>query len=168
MDAFRHIRMGLSSIGDSGFSATALNTRAGQPMSIPPPGPDYAQWGVPRSLKDDVRFANKAIPARKGTVWSWTGSEYVGEHNKPAPWRPSTITTDSVSSEALTSSEDFIILPHTACENLYIATCGSFHGWRFFPVLGKYVVEMLDDMLDPALQKKWPGIESCPLRSTMP
>jgi glycine/D-amino acid oxidase-like deaminating enzyme len=57
--------------------------------------------------------------------------------------------------EAITPSEDFIISPHSACENLYVATCGSFHGWKFFPILGKYVVEMLDGLLDPALQKKW-------------
>lgn len=55
----------------------------------------------------------------------------------------------------MTPSNDFIISPHSACENLYVATCGSFHGFKFFPVLGKYVVEMLDGLLDPALQQKW-------------
>ena len=55
----------------------------------------------------------------------------------------------------MTPSEDFIISPHSACPGLYIATCGSFHGFKFLPVLGKYVVEMLEGRLDPELQKKW-------------
>lgn len=38
---------------------------------------------------------------------------------------------------------------------MYVATCGSFHGWKFFPVLGKYVVQMLDGVLEDGLTKKW-------------
>ena len=38
---------------------------------------------------------------------------------------------------------------------MYIATCGSFHGFKFLPVIGKYVVEMLDGTLDEALVEKW-------------
>ena len=45
--------------------------------------------------------------------------------------------------------------PHSACDGLFIATCGSFHGFKFLPVLGKYVVEMLCGELVPTLQKKW-------------
>ena len=57
--------------------------------------------------------------------------------------------------EALTPSKDFIISPHSACEGLYIATCGSFHGFKFLPILGKYVVEMLEGKLHPELEKRW-------------
>jgi glycine/D-amino acid oxidase-like deaminating enzyme len=57
--------------------------------------------------------------------------------------------------EALTPSRDFVISPHSACNGLFIATCGSFHGYKFLPVLGKYVVQMLAGELDPALQKRW-------------
>ena len=55
----------------------------------------------------------------------------------------------------MTPSSDFIISPHSACEDLYIATCGSFHGYKFLPLLGKYVVEMLSGELDPGLGKRW-------------
>ncbi len=48
-----------------------------------------------------------------------------------------------------------MITPHSGCENLYVATCGSFHGFKFFPVLGKYVVQMLDGVLDAELRAKW-------------
>lgn len=57
--------------------------------------------------------------------------------------------------EALTPSEDFIISKHPAAGQLYIATCGSFHGWKFFPVLGKYVLHMLDDTLPQEWKARW-------------
>jgi hypothetical protein len=33
---------------------------------MPPRAADYSQWDVPESLKEDVRFANKAIFGSKG------------------------------------------------------------------------------------------------------
>ena len=57
--------------------------------------------------------------------------------------------------DAFTTSSDFIISPHSASEGLYVATCGSFHGWKFFPVLGKYVLQMLEGSLAPNLAEKW-------------
>lgn len=57
--------------------------------------------------------------------------------------------------DAFTTSSDFVISPHAASKGLYVATCGSFHGWKFFPVLGKYVVQMLEDSLHPKLKEKW-------------
>jgi sarcosine oxidase / L-pipecolate oxidase len=38
---------------------------------------------------------------------------------------------------------------------LFIATGGSFHGWKFLSILGEYVVDLLQGKLDPALQKRW-------------
>jgi len=90
---------------------------------------------VPKLVQDDVRFANKV-------TWGSRGKLLELEQFRIC-W------------EAVTPSADFIISPHSSCPKLYIATCGSFHGWKFFPVLGKYVVELLDGVLDPALQKKW-------------
>ena len=55
----------------------------------------------------------------------------------------------------ITPTEDFIICAHPHCSGLAIATGGSFHGYKFFPVLGKYVVQMLAGELDPALARKW-------------
>lgn len=57
--------------------------------------------------------------------------------------------------DAFTTSSDFIISPHAASQGLYVATCGSFHGWKFFPILGKYIVQMLENSLSPALMEKW-------------
>ena len=38
---------------------------------------------------------------------------------------------------------------------MYVATCGNFHGWKFFPVLGKYIIQMLENDLESDLVKKW-------------
>jgi glycine/D-amino acid oxidase-like deaminating enzyme len=38
---------------------------------------------------------------------------------------------------------------------LYVATCGNFHGWKFFPVLGAYVLQMLEGTLPSDLQEKF-------------
>jgi sarcosine oxidase / L-pipecolate oxidase len=59
------------------------------------------------------------------------------------------------SRDAITPNQDFIISAHPHCKSLFIATGGSFHGWKFLPILGKYVVEMLEGRLDAELAKKW-------------
>ncbi|KAK1995359.1 FAD dependent oxidoreductase [Colletotrichum falcatum] len=108
---------------------------SGGRFSAPPPASDYAQFDVPEALRDDVDFAGKSLFGK--------GSAGFKNENYRICW------------EAVTPDEDFIISPHSASENLYIATCGSFHGWKFLPILGKYVVQMLDGSLEETLAKKW-------------
>ncbi|KAK7752538.1 hypothetical protein SLS62_005506 [Diatrype stigma] len=108
---------------------------SGLELSAPPPESDYAQWNVPEPLKEDISFANKVTFGKKGESWK------IEQHR--------------ICWEALTPSADFIVSPHSASRGLYVATCGSFHGWKFFPIIGKYVVQMLDGSLSPELQKKW-------------
>ncbi|KAF2204246.1 FAD dependent oxidoreductase [Delitschia confertaspora ATCC 74209] len=57
--------------------------------------------------------------------------------------------------DAVTPDEDFIISPHPHCKELFIATAGSFHGWKFMPILGKYIVKMMESELEPELEKAW-------------
>lgn len=38
-------------------------------LSAPPDRPDYAEWEVPKSLVEDVNFANKATFGGKGKSW---------------------------------------------------------------------------------------------------
>ena len=65
------------------------------------------------------------------------------------------LTQSELSRDAFTSSSDFIISPHSGARGLYVATCGSFHGFKFFPVLGKYIVQMLEGTLSQELTDKW-------------
>lgn len=66
-----------------------------------------------------------------------------------------TAANGNIYRDAFTTSGDFIISPHAGAKGLYLATCGSFHGFKFFPVLGKYVVQMLEGSLEPELTEKW-------------
>jgi sarcosine oxidase/L-pipecolate oxidase len=54
-----------------------------------------------------------------------------------------------------TPSHNFIISPHTRCQNLFIASGGSFHGWKFLPVIGKYIVQMLEGELEEDVARRW-------------
>ncbi|KAE8155172.1 FAD dependent oxidoreductase [Aspergillus avenaceus] len=114
------------------------NTREvvpGRHISSPPPTFDYNQWKVPGPLRQDI------VESRN----LWYGPE-------SAEWD---MTKHRICWDAFTTTSDFIISPHSASKGLYIASCGSFHGYKFFPVLGKYVVQMLEDELDPELAEKW-------------
>lgn len=42
---------------------------------------------------------------------------------------------------------NFRICPYPETKNLYIATAGSNHGFKFLPVIGKYVADMLEGKL---------------------
>jgi glycine/D-amino acid oxidase-like deaminating enzyme len=61
----------------------------------------------------------------------------------------------ALSRDCVTPDEDFIISQHPASKGLSIATCGSFHGWKFLPVIGHYVVQMLEGSLEAGLEKRW-------------
>ncbi|KAJ3498275.1 hypothetical protein NLG97_g1255 [Lecanicillium saksenae] len=107
----------------------------GRFISMPPPQEDYNQWIVSEKLKHDIRHASHV---------------FYGEPSKS--WK---LDKYRICWDAFTTSSDFIISPHAAAGGLYLATCGSFHGYKFFPVLGKYVVQMLEGDLSPELQNKW-------------
>ncbi|GAP86771.1 putative FAD dependent oxidoreductase [Rosellinia necatrix] len=114
------------------------NTREilpGHWVSSPPPKPDYAQWEVSKRLKEDIQYANKAFYGKKTAHWK--------------------LDKFRICWDAFTTSSDFIISPHSASKGLYIATGGSFHGYKFFPVIGKYIVQMLEGQLSPQLTEKW-------------
>ncbi|CAK4034041.1 probable FAD-dependent oxidoreductase [Lecanosticta acicola] len=114
------------------------NTREVMPgrfFSAPPSEPDYAQWNVSKRLKKDIDHANDVFYGKKGADWK--------------------IEKYRICWDAFTTSADFIISPHSAAKGLYVATCGNFHGWKFFPVIGKYIVQMLEGSLSSELSEKW-------------
>ncbi|KAH3663530.1 hypothetical protein OGAPHI_004931 [Ogataea philodendri] len=54
-----------------------------------------------------------------------------------------------------TPSANFIIDHHPALQNVVLATGGSAHAWKFVPILGDKVVDLLEDKLDPVLKDMW-------------
>ncbi|UNI15462.1 hypothetical protein JDV02_001995 [Purpureocillium takamizusanense] len=114
------------------------NTREvlpGRFISAPPNERDYAQWKVSGPLKEDIRYASHVFYGKKTANWT--------QEKHRICW------------DAFTSNGDFIISPHPAAKGLYVATCGSFHGYKFFPVLGKYIIQMLEGTLAPELAGRW-------------
>ncbi|TKX20629.1 L-pipecolate oxidase-like protein 3 [Elsinoe australis] len=107
----------------------------GRHLSAPPNEPHYGQWNVSNKLKRDIAYANNVFYGKKTANW------------KMEKYR--------ICWDAFTTSADFIISPHSGAKGLYVATCGNFHGWKFFPVLGKYITQMLEGELAPELADKW-------------
>lgn len=50
---------------------------------------------------------------------------------------------------------NFLIGSHPDHESLKVAVGGSAHGFKFLPVIGKYIVQMLEGNLEPEIQQKW-------------
>ena len=57
-------------------------------------------------------------------------------------------------SDCITPYEDFLISSVPPINGLFIATGGSYHRWKFLPIIGKCVVRVVDSKLD---SRPWPG-----------
>ncbi|KAJ6007718.1 FAD dependent oxidoreductase [Penicillium herquei] len=57
--------------------------------------------------------------------------------------------------DADTPDRHFLVTPHPVHKRLVLATGGSAHGFKFLPVVGKYVVDLLEGKLDAETVKKW-------------
>lgn len=57
---------------------------------------------------------------------------------------------------------DFIITHHPTHKNLFLATGGSGHAYKFLPIIGDKVVSALEGSLEPELGElwKWPAAMS--------
>jgi len=120
----------------------------GRHISMPPAEHDYAQWKVPGKLQEDIDYAGNVFYGNKAANWNYQKHRIC--------W------------DAFTTSADFIISPHSTSKGLYVATCGNFHGWKFFPVLGKYILQMLEGSLSSELTEKWAWDRSRPHPSVNP
>ncbi|EFQ30224.1 FAD dependent oxidoreductase [Colletotrichum graminicola M1.001] len=124
---------------DMAFSYNQFHAPTGTTMSLAPTVPHLTEWTteehIPRHLKD------RAYETLKGLY----GDEMEGR----------TIDKYRICWDTTTPEHDFLITPHSQCRHLFIATGGSFHGWKFFPVIGKYVVQMLYGELEPQYAAIW-------------
>ncbi|KKY30671.1 putative fructosyl amino acid oxidase [Diaporthe ampelina] len=66
------------------------------------------------------------------------------------PWVTTRMCWDGVSKDI-----NFRICPHPNAKNLYVATVGSLHGFKFLPIIGKYVADMLEGKLSPGYTELW-------------
>jgi sarcosine oxidase/L-pipecolate oxidase len=64
--------------------------------------------------------------------------------------------------DADTVDRHFLVTPHPDHKGLFMATGGSAHGFKFLPILGRYVADLLEGRLDEKVVKQWkwrPGIK---------
>ncbi|KAL2845260.1 FAD dependent oxidoreductase [Aspergillus pseudoustus] len=57
--------------------------------------------------------------------------------------------------DADTADRHFLVTPHPAHKRLFVAAGGSAHGFKFLPVVGKYVADLLEGKLDDSTRKAW-------------
>jgi sarcosine oxidase/L-pipecolate oxidase len=50
---------------------------------------------------------------------------------------------------------DFLITYHPRHKSLFLATGGSGHGFKFFPVIGDKIVDAIEGNLDPIYAQEW-------------
>lgn len=50
---------------------------------------------------------------------------------------------------------NFLIDYHPSCDRLFIATGGSGHAFKFFPVIGDKILAAIEHRLDPELKALW-------------
>jgi sarcosine oxidase / L-pipecolate oxidase len=50
---------------------------------------------------------------------------------------------------------DFLIDYHPDCSNLFLATGGSGHAFKFFPVIGEKIVDAIQGCLEAELREIW-------------
>jgi sarcosine oxidase/L-pipecolate oxidase len=132
---------------------TSLHEKSGKMISAPPDQPDQAQQTIPHSLSAECSRVLKGIYGKDLDGINFDSFRICWYKQLHATHTPLLLTL--VSRDGLTPNQDFIISSHPNCKNLYIATGGSFHGWKFLPIIGQYVVKMLDGELDDDLLKRW-------------
>ncbi|KAI4942775.1 hypothetical protein J4E91_009694 [Alternaria rosae] len=120
---------------DEAYKNTVKHEASRQEFFSQPDEPGQAQKQPNEALKKRVDFVKNGI---------------LDEPRKDVKFDEYRVCWDAV-----TPLQGFIITPHPHSQNLYYSTGGSFHGWKFMPAIGRYVVEMLDGTPDPTLVKSW-------------
>jgi len=122
---------------EKSFTNNEHHAKSGQTLSVPPERHDQSTWSqaVPQGLKDEISTVVKHI------YGDWIEGLKIEDYRMC--W------------DAITPNQDFIIDKHPHCENLFVASGGSFHSWKFMPTLGKYVVQMLQGKLDGEKARRW-------------
>jgi len=57
--------------------------------------------------------------------------------------------------DGYTPNQDFIVCPHPYAGKLYVVGGGSFHGFKFVPVIGDIVLQMIRGELDEDMAKRF-------------
>ncbi|KAI3555051.1 hypothetical protein CABS01_11539 [Colletotrichum abscissum] len=95
---------------------------------------DYPDDGCPKEVEDEMRtFVREIIPELADR-----------------PFISSKMCWDGLAGDL-----NFRICPYPETQNLFVATIGSNHGFKFLPIIGKYVADMLEGKLGKEWQDLW-------------
>ncbi|KAL1869969.1 hypothetical protein VTK73DRAFT_2890 [Phialemonium thermophilum] len=95
---------------------------------------DHPYDGIPREIEADIRkFLRDILPELAERPW----------------------VTTRMCWDCHTKDLHFRICPYPKARNLYIATCGAHHGFKFMPIIGRYVVDMLEGKLSEQHARAW-------------
>lgn len=139
------------------FTNKSYHEVSKQTISAPPKPTAENAWGqaVPQSLKDEMGTVVKNTYGAwvKGLeIESYRMCWQVSKASVPLRYN---IPANKYCRDAITPNQDFIITPHPHVKGLYIATGGSFHSWKFMPIIGEYVVKMMQGTLPADMAKRW-------------
>ncbi|KIW57181.1 hypothetical protein PV05_05772 [Exophiala xenobiotica] len=105
------------------FLNTKVHSDTGQQISVPEPD----QKAVPEMLqRESIEIIRQRVP------------EILRNGRTPDDWR---LCWDAVSPD---QNQLITQHPDPRLSNLYFATAGSFHSWKFLPNIGRYVVNVMD------------------------
>jgi sarcosine oxidase/L-pipecolate oxidase len=105
------------------FLNTKLHPDTGQKISVPEPD----QKAIPEMLAmESIEVIRQRVP------------EILSNGRTPDDWR---LCWDAVSPD---QNQLITQHPDPRLSNLYFATAGSFHSWKFLPNIGRYVANVLD------------------------
>lgn len=95
---------------------------------------DFPEDGTPRQIEEEMReFVRDQVPELADREWISTRMCWDGD----------------------TKDINFRICPSPTNRNLFVATAGSGHGFKFMPVIGEYVVDMLEGRLSGDYTDLW-------------
>ncbi|KAI8192175.1 L-pipecolate oxidase [Colletotrichum sp. SAR 10_75] len=95
---------------------------------------DYPDDGCPKEIEDEMRiFVREMIPELADR-----------------PFVSTKLCWDGIASDL-----NFRVCPYPNTENLFVATVGSNHGFKFLPIIGKYVIDMLEGKLSEDYKELW-------------
>lgn len=103
-------------------------------LSLPRYRSDNPQDDIPKPIEDHLRnWLRELAPALADREWFET----------------------RICWDADMADYNFLIGSHPEHSGLKLAVGGSAHGFKFLPVIGKYIVQMLEGKLEPEIEKKW-------------
>lgn len=129
------------------FTNTSATSRSRR-ISVPPPHPDYERVPDPSESYQTIipdSLAKECLESIRPRL-----PQIFDNHRKIDYFR--------LCWDAITPDQHPVITrhPHQRLTNLYLATGGSFHCWKFLPTIGRYVVNMLDGVSNGIdLDKAW-------------